>query len=114
MSEFTVTDAAQRPARPDGRCFYCHAAVGATHEPSCVLIVRRVRIRMTVEYEADDVPACWTAEDIESYRNDGAWCANNALDELRALFGDDRGPCMCESARFAYVGEAGPPRLTER
>lgn len=112
MSAFIVTPDAERPAGTAGRCFYCQREVGAKHDPACVLIKRRVRIRMTVEYEVD-VPACWTDEDIEFHRNDGTWCANNALTELDALFGSEDGPCLCVAAKFAYVAEAGLPRLEE-
>lgn len=110
---YIVTAAAQRPANMNGRCFYCHRAIGDTHDLTCVLIVRRVRVRMTVEYEVE-VPASWDAEAIEFHRNDGSWCANNAISELDAIFGAEDAECMCGAARFAYVGEAAPARLRER
>lgn len=112
---FIVTADAQRPASMDGRCFYCRSEIGDAHDPTCVLLVRSIRIRMTVEYEID-VPASWDAEMIEFHRNAGTWCANNAIDELRDRFEPDdiESPCMCGAATFAYAGGDGPVRLRER
>ena len=50
---YPVTAAAQRPARMDGTCFYCRQAIGEAHKPDCVLIVKKVRVRMTVEYDIE-------------------------------------------------------------
>ena len=106
---FRVTDKAMRPASSERRCFYCQEPVGGTHKNDCVLVKRRVTIRMVVEYDVT-VPAAWDADQIECHRNEGSWCADNAIQELEEAF---RGSCMCSAATFAYVKEAGEPFLDE-
>ena len=100
---FTVTEKAQRPANMNGRCFYCGQMIGADHREDCVLIHKKVKVRMIVEYEIK-VPAHWDKELIEYHRNEGSWCASNAIDELEAAFGDESKRCMCDAAKFEYVG----------
>lgn len=97
-----------RPARPDGTCFYCRQQLGEPHKPECILPQRRVRLRMTVEYDVN-VPADFDQAMIEFARNQGSWCASNALDELTERFGDNSpdGSCMCGSAHFEVVGGLG-------
>lgn len=101
MSPFTVTEKAMRPASAERRCFYCHQDVGATHNDDCVLINRKVRVRLTIEYDIE-VPAFWDPGTIEHHRNASSWCANNALSELDAAFPNG---CMCGSAEFAFLRE---------
>jgi hypothetical protein len=115
MSHFTVTEAAQRPARMDGTCFYCRRAIGEAHAENCVLVNRLVRIRMTIEYVVD-VPAHWDKHDIEFHRNDGSWCCDNAFDELNELHEmlDEQGQCSCNIAKFEYLGEESPPYRSEQ
>lgn len=113
MSEFIVTAAAQRPASMNGKCFYCHQPIGENHKDDCVLINKKVRVQMTVEYEIS-VPADWDKEMIEFHRNEGSWCASNAVNELAELFdSDDRDTCMCSAAHFEYLSDAGEPFLSE-
>ena len=110
---FLVTEKATRPAGKDGECFYCQRKIGEPHKPDCVLINKKVKLRMTVEYDVD-VPAYWDKKQIESHRNDGSWCANNALVELEELFcTDGDGPCLCSVAEFEYLGDEGEPFLDE-
>lgn len=109
---FIVTPEAARPAGLPDRCFYCDRPVGDTHdEGECVLVKRKVRIRMTVEYDIN-VPAHWDKGRIEFHRNDGTWCADNALDELAAEA--SREGCLCPHTRFEYVREVCEPFLEER
>lgn len=100
--KFVVTEKAMRPASDKRRCFYCQQEIGAEHKDDCVLINRKVRIRMTVEYDIE-VPAHWDANQIEFHRNEGSWCADNALKELEDAFGENG--CMCGAAKFEFVGE---------
>lgn len=104
MSGFIVTEKAMRPASKERRCFYCHQEISAEHADDCALINRKVRVKMTAEYEIE-VPAHWDKEMIEFQRNDSSWCVSNAINELEELFGRDDGPCMCDIARFEFVGE---------
>ncbi|QEE24483.1 hypothetical protein CS053_08210 [Rhodanobacter glycinis] len=107
---FTVTEKAQRPARMDGKCFYCQQAIGATHKDDCVLVSKKVVVRMIVEYEVE-VPQEWNAAQVEFHRNAGSWCSNNAMRELEEL--QEAQGCLCHAARFEYVKDASEPYLSE-
>lgn len=111
LSKFIVTEKAIRPARPNGACFYCHQAVGQRHESDCVLVSKKVKIRMTVEYTVQE-PASWDAHQIEFHRNEGSWCASNAIDEL-TRFEEEKGDCLCSYATFKYIEDVGEPYLKE-
>jgi len=109
---FTVTEKAMRPASDRRRCFYCQQPIGEPHKPGCVLVKKRVKMRMTVEYEVE-VPAAWGKEQIEFHRNASSWCANNAISELEEYFDDEARECMCGSSEFDYLGGDTPPYLHE-
>ena len=111
-NRFTVTEKAMRPRSSARQCFYCKQPIGKVHKQDCVLVKKTVKVRMIVEYNVD-VPAHWAAEQIEFHRNNGSWCSNNALSELDALFGSNNGPCLCNSARFEYIGDDSEPYLEE-
>ena len=106
---FIVTEKAQRPADMNGHCFYCQQPIGSAHEDDCVLVKKRVKVRMTVEYEVE-VPARWDKEQIEFHRNEGSWCSDNALAELEELEGDG---CLCPITEFEYLGGDSEPFLGE-
>lgn len=98
----TVTHLDTRAAgagRPD-RCFYCPAAAGKEHAADCVCRVRTVVLRTTVEYVVA-VPEAWTADDIESHRNESTSCVANIFDFLSA-----REPCLCGKTDTRFVREA--------
>ncbi len=108
---FTVTEKAMRPASPERRCLYCKQAIGENHKDSCVLVMKRVKVRMTVEYEIE-VPASWDKHMIEFHRNEGSWCSSNAISELERAFDSGDG-CMCNAAEFEYIGGDSDPYLDE-
>lgn len=108
---FTVTEKAMRPASGKRECFYCDAPVGEHHQPRCVLIKKKVRLRVTIDFEVDE-PAAWTKEDIESHRNGGSsWCASNVLNELERY--SEVNPCLCGNAVFECLEMIGPEFLDE-
>jgi hypothetical protein len=108
---FIVSEDAMRPASDKKRCFYCQQAIGQEHKPDCVLIVKTVTVRMTVEYDIR-VPHLWTKELIEYGRNKGTWCANNALDELREM-SKHSCLCFCGNTHFECINPDGAPFLKE-
>jgi hypothetical protein len=110
MSNFTVTKKAKRPAIDKPECFYCQQKIGGFHKDDCVLINRKVTVRMTVDYEVD-VPAHWDAHMVEFHRNDGSWCADNALDELTKIA--DEAGCICHIAKFEHISDNSEPFLDE-
>lgn len=107
---FKVTEKAKRPAGRAGVCTYCKEPINGFHKDDCVLISKKVKVRMTVEYEIE-VPASWDAEMVEYHRNEGSWCADNAIDELEAVA--ERNGCLCDICRFEYVGNESDPFLSE-
>jgi hypothetical protein len=108
--KFEVTPKAQRPASMNGHCFYCKKPIGDTHLDDCVLIQRKVLMRVTIEYE-DTAPAHWGQEKIESARNSGSWCADNLIEELERL--SAKNGCLCGLAKFEYVRDVGTPECQE-
>lgn len=113
MTDFLVTEKAMRPASKERRCFYCLEPVGGCHKSDCVLVSKRVMVRMVVEYEVE-VPSDWDKEAIEFHRNDSSWCANNALDELGKLYGEEEeATCMCWCTKFDYLRDTSESYLSE-
>ena len=108
---FIVTEKAQRPARMDGRCFYCLQPVGDTHLADCMLINKKVTVKLTIEYEVE-VPAHWDKHNVEFHRNDSSWCANNLMGELEEL--SKKNGCLCWSGvKFTCLGNDSEPYLDE-
>lgn len=101
--DWTVGKEGIRPAGPPDRCLYCGEPEGRTHKPTCAVRERTVVVRMVVEYVVL-VTESADQEMIEFHRNNGRWCANNALVELEHLA--ERVGCLCDHARFELVREA--------
>ena len=137
---FPVTQNAMRPRDSERRCFYCHNPVGSVHESDCVLIQRRVQVRLeipglgaSIDYEIE-IPAAWTQSDVEFHRRGGSWCSDNALDELEHVDGaqllyaqlkryaelrEESGEgCLCGVVTTTFVrdvpGPRGAPYLCEQ
>ena len=108
--EFKVTKKAMRPASIREECFCCQQAIGESHKPDCVLIRKTVKVRAVVEYEIN-VPNGWDANQIEFHRNEGTWCCNNMIDELKA-FSDLHG-CLCDVTEFKHLSDISGPVLKE-
>lgn len=89
---FKVTEKAMRPASSERCCFYCGQAVGGIHKDSCVLINRKVKVKVSFEMIFNE-PASWDKEQIELVRNGGSWCIDNALDDI-CLKSEEDG-CSC-------------------
>lgn len=113
MMAFIVTERAMRPASPDHACFYCKQPIGMEHKSTCVLIHKKVRVRLTIEYEVE-VPADWDAHMIEFQRNEGSWCADNLIRELETL-AEARG-CLCSldpPPAFEMIADSDTHYLSE-
>ena len=98
-------DGGIRPAGAPDACFYCGQRVGQPHGPECVCVTKRVKLRYTFEIEVD-VPHAWGQHQIEFHRNEGSWCANNAISDIEAFSGflESVGHCLCVCFRCEYVG----------
>lgn len=102
----TVRPEDERPARPDGTCFYCSAPMGGTHKEGCVVRSKSVVIRAIVEAVVD-VPADWDEHMIEFHRNESSWCADNFWARLEEWERPDQGPsCFCGISTFKFVRDA--------
>lgn len=82
-----------RPAGPAGVCLYCRSKVGEPHGVDCVAVTKRVRLRLTVEYERD-IPAFWGEEDLLFQHYDGSYCGDNALNDIQRYL-ERTGQCLC-------------------
>lgn len=89
----------ERPyGKGSGHCFYCPSLIGQPHADDCALYTKTVLVRMVVIYPIE-VPNHWGREDIESHRNDGSWCGDNAINELTGLPED----YVCQHSVFTLV-----------
>jgi len=107
---FIVTEKAQRPARMDGTCFYCSSKIGEAHKNDCILIQKTVKVRAVIDYEIQ-VPADWGKYQIEFHRNESSWCADNALEEMKA-YGEAHG-CLCGHIKYECLSDDGEAFLSE-
>ncbi len=94
-----------RPAGPPDECFYCTRKVGAEHARDCTVVKKTVRVRYIIELDVT-VPHHWEKDNVEFHRNEGSWCANNAIDELVTVFRDDEASCMCSAFVCEYMHDA--------
>jgi hypothetical protein len=98
----------ERPARMDGTCFYCREPIGGTHKPGCVCRTRSVVLEYRIQV-CRGVPEDSPKSSVLFHQNEGTWCANNILDELRELVGDDENPtgrCLCTNTNVVFLREA--------
>ena len=109
--KFKVTKKAQRPARMDGSCFYCGEKIGDYHKDNCVLVIKNVIVKATIEYEIN-VPSDWTKETIEFQRNEGSWCSSNIIEELKKV--DEKEGCLCRRVEFEYLKDTSNAFLEEK
>jgi len=110
----TETVVLARDARPLGkpdRCFCCGFPAGSKHSAVCVVPQRSIVMEYTFTVVVS-VPAHWDTHLIEFQRNEGSWCADNALDELKAQtdggneVGGLVGGCWCDGMTAKYIREA--------
>ncbi len=101
----TADDPGIRESWKRDECAYCYRKVGHEHGIECVIPKRKVRVRFTFDIEAD-VPHGWDKDAIEFRYNESSWCADNAIQELDKLTGDNHGgDCLCGKLKVEYLGE---------
>ena len=92
-----------RPAGDGLHCFYCKQPVGSPHGFRCSMVCKKVKVRYIFELEID-VPQSWTKDDVEFNRNDGTWCADNAVSELEQFTAvDGERSCLCNRFKCEFV-----------
>ncbi len=107
-----------RPAGKSNQCFYCDQEVGNAHISDCVILQRKVRVRYSFDIEIE-MPHHWTEADILFNRNDGSWCADNAIQELEEYVNDTKNchtGCLCSvfSCEVLEIPEAKPYRKNNK
>jgi len=101
MKEYPIVlpnDYGIRPAGKLDECFYCRAKVGEPHKKDCVVIVKRVKMRFTIEVETEE-PCSWSKKDIEFRYNESSWCVNNLVPMLQKEIRYS-GNCLCHHHHF--------------
>ena len=86
-----------RPAGKPDECFYCQSKVGEPHGRECVIVTKSVTLEYRILIDVE-VPHFWNDDDINFHRNEGSWCAGNAVNEL-VCFKEEleaRGECLCD------------------
>ena len=87
-----VTKSCARPAGKPDRCFYCGRKIGKLHKYECVCNDHKVKVSYSFDIEVM-FPKSWSKEDIEFHRNEGTWCADNAINELVKVA--EKESCLC-------------------
>lgn len=101
-----------RPAGSPDRCFYCRVQVGEAHGADCVRVKKRVRLRYSFVLDVD-VPHAWDEAQILFFRNEGHWCADDALGELKeSVAGEEECLCSRFECSFESVVDATPRAAT--
>lgn len=98
--KFKVTEKAMRPASDKKRCFYCKENIGDVHKDDCVLIRKKVKLKMVFEFE-DKVPSYWDDHLVDFHYNDSSWCANNITDIIDNI--SEKDGCICNHVNFNMI-----------
>lgn len=103
----THVDAADaRGAGKTDECFYCRRRLGEEHTWECVIPTRRVKLRATIEYEAE-VPRSWDADFVHWQKNEKA-CLSNVVSDIKEFSDrvDEAHPNECQGhPPIEYLGE---------
>lgn len=90
-----------RPAGEPDECLYCKQKVGFPHLFECVILNKKVKLKYSFEVEVE-MPWSWDKEQVEFNRNEGSWCASNALEELEETAKLNNG-CLCDAFEAEVV-----------
>lgn len=91
-----------RPAGSPVHCFYCGQKVGEHHKPECVVVQKRIKIKVTVELEIM-APHSHGKHEIEFRYNESSWCAMNLpglIETHQELTGN---MCLCGLTKVEYL-----------
>ena len=79
-----------RPAGAPDECFYCKNKVGQPHSLDCVVVTKRIEMRVRAQLLGGNIvtglwqfeePYAWDVGMSESHKNKSTWCAGNFLRE---------------------------------
>jgi hypothetical protein len=106
---FIVRAQDERPARPDGNCFYCHMPMDTAHRPECVIVQKTVVVEFSVRVVMS-VPRSWEPTATRLRYDEGSWCADNLFTDLGEWaeddLGGDRPTCGCNAVKVLSVEDA--------
>lgn len=108
-----------RPAGKQDECFYCNNKIGKPHGSECVMVAKRILMRIvstngsiTGSWEFAS-PYSFSPEMNEFMKNDGTWCANNVLDSDEIVWDQSdalvrlksmaKEKCLCDELCFEFV-----------
>lgn len=93
-----------RPAGQPDECFYCKQKVGTPHLMDCVILEKKVKLKVLIEIERYE-PYGWTKEQIEFARNWSSWCASNIMEDIQRHNDqcEERGECLCPSVEIQVL-----------
>lgn len=80
MKTHVDSDDARHGGKPD-ECFYCRRKVGEEHTWECVIPQKIVKLRATIEYEAER-PRSWDQETLE-FHNQEKSCLANVVSDIK-------------------------------
>jgi len=83
-------------------CPYCRTSEDGAHAFDCVTVKKTVRVRATVEYPLQ-VPAHWDDDMVKFSLNESSRCADQLIDDLRALITDET--CLCDYVVHEVVSD---------
>ena len=71
------------------------------------VLSKTVKVRFTFDLEKE-FPADWDDHLIMFHMNEGSWCADNALDDLKAYSTklEEQGYCFCASFKGEVTNES--------
>jgi len=110
MNKFYVTPKAKRPASNKDECFYCQERIENFHKNDCVLINKKVKMKMTIDFEME-VPNHWDKDMMEFHKNESSWCCSNVIDQILEI--DEKEGCLCSVCEFEYVEDMSEAFLDE-
>lgn len=93
MKIVTKDDKGIRPAGDKDKCLYCGSKIGEYHKENCVTITKRVKVMYSFCIEIE-VPKSWDKEQIEFFRNESRWCADNSIHEI-VSYAKEKESCLC-------------------
>lgn len=93
----------ERPARPDGTCFYCHSPIGGRHKEMCVIPSRKVVVRFSIDIEMTEPLAEGYDDDwVKRHYTNSSWCQSNLMDLLKQIEEDNHG-CLCGKVQVEVI-----------
>ncbi len=120
-----------RPAGKPNECFYCRNCVGSPHGQDCVMITKRIEMKVIATMPEGDTltgtwefnePYDWDVHMSEFHKNESSWCAGNFVhcngNEAEGIVkwdGDSEqnwariealeaeGSCLCDELLFEFI-----------